>query len=73
MPSRMRGAFGAGMPAQNIQWLFVDGRCSHHVFAAFLGGFQGVVDGVYFGLRFGGGGGFEGSVAPGGFGARVAF
>ena len=56
----------------NVQALLAD-LCDAFYFAAFLGGFQGVVDGVYFGLGVGGGGGFERGIALGGFGARVAF
>ena len=61
-----------GMPGFDVQGLLAD-LCDAFYFAAFLGGFQGVVDGVHFGLGVGGRGGFEGGVALGGFGARVAF
>ncbi len=71
-PSSVIIVFSSRLPGFYRETFAADGGYSFHL-AAFLGGAQGVVDGVDFGLGFGGRGGFEGGVAPGGFGARVAF
>ena len=64
------GAVVIGVPGFDVQGLLAE-LCDAFYFAAFLGGFQGVVDGVHFGLGFGGRGGFKRGVALGGLGARV--
>ena len=64
-------AFYSGFPMFYREISTAD-LCDAFYFAAFLGGFQGVVDGVHFDLGVGGRGRFKRGVALGGFGARVA-